>query len=68
MGNSTAPHSQAAGILGMFGRVRTDFSAYRARRARYNQVFNELNELSDRDLTDLNISRSDIARIARDAS
>lgn len=52
----------------MFGRVGTDLAAYRARRARYNQVFNELHSLSDRDLNDLNIARGDIARIASDAS
>lgn len=68
MANPISSNSQAAGILGMFGRVRSDISAYRARRARYNQVYNELNTLSDRDLDDLNISRGDIARIASEAS
>jgi uncharacterized protein YjiS (DUF1127 family) len=34
---------------------------------RYNRTVSELSMLSDRDLQDLNISRCDIERIARDS-
>ena len=36
------------------------------RQAQYNQTVRELNSLSNRDLNDLGIDRSDIRRIARD--
>ena len=39
-----------------------------ARRALYNQTLSELSSLTDRDLTDLGLSRSSIADIAREAS
>jgi uncharacterized protein YjiS (DUF1127 family) len=35
---------------------------------RYNLTFSELNCLSNRDLADLGLSRSDIPRIAREAA
>jgi len=41
---------------------------FRARRAAFNQTYNELSLLSDRELTDLGIARSDIAAIARQAA
>jgi len=34
---------------------------------RYNQSLNELNRLGDRELADIGISRSDIARVAWNA-
>ncbi|SFR06779.1 DUF1127 domain-containing protein [Poseidonocella sedimentorum] len=36
------------------------------RRAAYNRTYSELSALTDRDLNDLGISRSDIERIARE--
>ena len=39
----------------------------RARRARYNQVF-ELGLMTDRELNDIGIARCDIHRIAREAA
>lgn len=41
---------------------------FRARRAAFNQTYNELSVLSQRELDDLGIARSDIARIAREAA
>jgi uncharacterized protein YjiS (DUF1127 family) len=35
---------------------------------RYNQSLNELNRLGDRELADIGISRSDIARVAWNAA
>jgi uncharacterized protein YjiS (DUF1127 family) len=35
---------------------------------RYNRTVSELKSLTDRDLADLGISRSDIPRLARDAT
>lgn len=44
------------------------FKSYRARRAAYRQTFDELMALSNRDLNDLGIARTDIAAIAREAA
>ncbi len=41
---------------------------FRARRAAFNQTYNELAILSDRELNDLGIARSDIAAIARESA
>ncbi len=41
---------------------------FRARRAAFNQTYAELSVLSQRELDDLGIARSDIARIAREAA
>jgi uncharacterized protein YjiS (DUF1127 family) len=40
------------------------FKAFRARRAAYNRVYNELALLTDRDLADIGIVRSQISEIA----
>ena len=39
-----------------------------ARRRVFNQTFYELNHLSDRDLSDLGLSRANIADVAREAA
>lgn len=43
-----------------------DFQASRALRAKYVETIRELNNLSDRDLADLAISRYDITSIAHE--
>ncbi|UZD91192.1 DUF1127 domain-containing protein [Cognatishimia activa] len=43
-----------------------DFKAARALRKQYVETVRELEDLSDRDLADLAISRYDITRIARE--
>ena len=51
-------------VVGLFA----GFSAAVQRRRIYSQTLSELRALSDRELTDLGISRSMIAEIARDAA
>jgi uncharacterized protein YjiS (DUF1127 family) len=48
--------------------ILTTISTRLERRRRESRTFSELAMLSDRDLTDLGISRSDIRRIAREAA
>lgn len=50
-------------MTGMFETLRT---ATRKRKA-YNGIVSELSALSDRELSDIGISRADTHRIARDA-
>ncbi|MGV8952552.1 MAG: DUF1127 domain-containing protein [Cypionkella sp.] len=57
-------NSTADRFTGLFAGL----SAALARRRIYNQTLSELRALSDRDLTDLGISRSMISSVARDAA
>ena len=41
-----------------------NLSRYLRNRAKYKHTYNQLNNLSDRDLSDIGISRCDIHRIA----
>lgn len=52
-------------LTGRLRRSIENFRQARACRMAYFQVFNELDRLSDRDLADLGIGRSDITEIAR---
>lgn len=47
----------------MFNTLKSRYSRWQ----RYNRTVKELETLSNRDLADLGISRSDIGRIAREA-
>ncbi len=47
----------------MFGTIRERYSKWQ----RYNRTVNELSSLSNRDLADLGIARTDIGRIARES-
>ncbi|PKP63295.1 MAG: hypothetical protein CVT86_05600 [Alphaproteobacteria bacterium HGW-Alphaproteobacteria-8] len=58
------PASLTAAIDGL----RARYDAWARRRAAFNQTWRELDGLSDRELSDIGFSRSDIARIARDAA
>ncbi len=49
-------------------RVRAAFVGYRARYAAYNQIWNELSSLSDAELNDVGIHRSQIETVARAAA
>lgn len=60
-----ADQSNPAGIIGMFGRVASDFASFRAKRARVRKVEQELYSFSDRELVDIGISRADIPQIAK---
>ena len=46
----------------------TTVSAYMERRARFNLTYSELAALTDRDLADIGIPRSQIAKLAREES
>ena len=54
--------------LSILDRARAAFSHWRARRAAYQQVVNELSVLTDRELGDLGLSRYDIPGIANQAA
>ena len=58
---STADHKSA------IARFAASVSAYFERRARVNETVRELSEMTDRELADIGIARSDIYRIAREA-
>lgn len=51
-----------------FNRAIDALRQFRARRAAFTQTYNELSVLSQRELDDLGIARSDIAAIAREAA
>lgn len=51
-----------------FSGLFAGFSAMMARRRIYSQTINELRALTDRELTDLGISRSAIVEVARAAA
>ncbi|WP_293573926.1 DUF1127 domain-containing protein [Phaeobacter sp.] len=53
----------------LFARIRSGLQAIQDRRAlsrEYNRTLAELNALSDRDLADIGIGRSDIETLARE--
>ncbi|MGH1467119.1 MAG: DUF1127 domain-containing protein [Cognatishimia sp.] len=52
------------GIADRMRGLITEFKATQAKRANYRRTFNELSNLSDRDLSDLGFSRYDIADVA----
>lgn len=54
--------------LSLVERARAAFGHWRARRAAFQQVINELSVLSDRELNDLGLSRYDIPAVARQAA
>ena len=54
--------------VSIIDRARAAFGHWRARRAAFQQVIDELSVLSDRDLNDLGLSRFDIPRVARQAA
>lgn len=56
------------GEQNLFSNLRAAVRGYMARRAVYTRTFDELNALSDRDLIDLGIARSNIDVIAREVS
>ncbi|WP_193141486.1 MULTISPECIES: DUF1127 domain-containing protein [unclassified Meridianimarinicoccus] len=55
-------------IVNRIERALDAFRAHRTRRATYRVTINELSVLSDRDLNDLGLSRSDIPAVAREAA
>jgi len=64
--NST--HATTVSISDRFGSLVAGVKAALARRRVYDQTVRELAALSDRDLTDLGISRSVITEVASEAA
>ena len=62
------PTRGIGGFPRSFGDLRTRFAAARQRRAIYLRTQAELQALSDRDLADLGMHRTEIGRIAREAA
>lgn len=65
-----ATSSRAVGVTLMdrLSSLVTELRAANARRALYSQTLRELNALSDRDLTDLGLSRSNVVEVALQAA
>ncbi|WP_243721942.1 DUF1127 domain-containing protein [Meridianimarinicoccus aquatilis] len=57
-----------SGFAQRFQSIAEALRTQRARRSIYRRTFDELSMLNDRELNDLNISRADIATIARQAA
>lgn len=57
--------SLSADIAASLQGIASKWRAAREKRAVYNRVFQDLATLSDRDLADIGIARTDIDRIAR---
>ena len=56
---------------GLVQRMRATFNETRRiymQRRQYNETYNELNKLTDRELDDLGIARGNIATVAREAA
>lgn len=57
-----------AAANGRFAKLIADLRDYMARRSVYRQTLRELNELTDRDLSDLGLSRSSVHSVAYEAA
>lgn len=55
-------------LADLFANISVNVKAALARRAIYSRTLAELNALTDRDLTDLGVSRYQIADLAREAA
>ena len=60
--------AQSSGLFEGLRRAAASLNDARRARAEYRRVYDELAALSDRDLADLGIHRSDVAGVARAAS
>ncbi len=68
MALATASDRHLSAGNGTLETLRARFATWRARRAAYRVTRDELMRLSDRDLADLGIHRSNITRIALEAA
>ena len=59
---------EAGRLQGWVGRALRNLAVWSAENRAYHNTFNELSTLSDRDLADIGIARTDIPAIARDAA
>lgn len=62
--NAAAASSKDSGVSVFFANVAERFRQYRV----FRETYNELSALSDRELSDLGLSRSMIRRLALEAS
>lgn len=60
---SYAPHG--FNLRAVFGNALFAMRQAAARRAAYNALYNELNAMSDRELADIGLARSEIGDVAR---
>ncbi|MEO8529735.1 MAG: DUF1127 domain-containing protein [Deltaproteobacteria bacterium] len=68
MAYTTHINSASTGVFGRFAEFRRSLVERSARYATYRKTMNELSNLSDRDLNDLGIHRSQIATLAKSAA
>lgn len=68
MAHWTQTQHGAAGLAGRLDAIRQDLSARLARYRLYRRTLDELAALSDRDLADLGLHRSQIRDVAREAA
>ncbi|KUF08689.1 DUF1127 domain-containing protein [Pseudoponticoccus marisrubri] len=64
--NASAPAQ--SGLAARINNIVADLRARSARRKVYNQTYRELQSLSNRELADLGLSRSEIRRVAYQAA
>jgi len=62
------PARPMQGFLDAVRRLKSDMAEQRRSHAVYRQVFGELTEMSDRELADIGIARSDIESISTQAA
>ncbi len=63
-----AERGQRAGIVDRLAEIAKSWSERRQRHALYRRTLDELSVLSDRELADLGVHRSEVARIAYEAA
>ncbi|WHZ33808.1 DUF1127 domain-containing protein [Sagittula sp. MA-2] len=68
MAHATEYTSQSQSALTGFAGIVETIRARRARRKVFNQTFRELSSLSNRELADLGMGRSEIRRVAYQAA
>ncbi|MFN0114626.1 MAG: DUF1127 domain-containing protein [Paracoccaceae bacterium] len=68
MTNAQVLRYAQSGFAGRIAAYFADLRAARKRQAVYRQTLRELNALSDRDLTDMGISRWTLESVAREAA
>ncbi len=61
-------HSAGFGLSAWIDRAKSHLRVMRARQAAYDQTYRELSYLSDRELSDIGLSRADIVTTARQAA
>lgn len=64
----TTTASLTAAVATFFTDAKASWTAARKRRSIYNRTYRELASLSDMELSDINISRGEIPRIAKEAA